>query len=426
MVILVKNGYVVNPATDTEGQYDVLVEDGLVKEVAENIDANADTIVDAEGMWVVPGLIDLHVHLREPGLEYKETVATGAVSAVQGGFTSICCMPNTKPTTDSVEVVEYILDKAKVADAAHVLPIGAVTVGQQGKDLTDIAGLKEAGICALSEDGRSVLDAKIMKDALVNAKVHGVPIFSHCEDESLAGKGCMNEGKRSKELSLEGIPNDAEDVIAARDIVLADAADARLHLCHVSTKGSVELIAFAKQRGQKVTGEVCPHHFTLTEEAVDGVDTNTKMNPPLRTQVDVDALKNALKDGTIDCIATDHAPHSFDDKNKSYIDAANGIIGLETAVPLTISELVEPGYLTPAQFVEKMSLNPARILGIDKGDIAPGKVADITLIDPKAEYQIDASAFATKGRNTPFNGRLVRGRVMMTLVDGEIKYSFEQ
>lgn len=426
MAILIKNGYLLNPATNQEGRFDVLVEEGLVKEVAAAIEADVDQIVDAEGLWVLPGLIDLHVHLREPGYEYKETVATGAASAVRGGFTSICCMPNTNPATDSPEVVQYILDKAKEADSAHVLPIGAVTLGQKGEVLTDAEALKDAGACALSEDGRSVLDAAVMRQALAKAARTGLPMFSHCEDDHLAGKGCMNEGSRSKELGLEGIPNEAEDVIAARDIVLAEATGARLHLCHVSTRGSVDLLAYAKAKGLKVTAEVCPHHFTLTEEAVDGKDTNTKMNPPLRARADVEALKQALKDGSIDCIATDHAPHSKEDKEKPYPAAANGIVGLETAVPLSISELVETGWLTPMQLVEKMSLNPARILGIDKGSIETGKAADIVLVDPAAEYAIDAEAFASAGRNTPFHGRKVKGRVVMTLVDGAIKYTFEQ
>lgn len=425
MSILIRNGHVINPASHIEGIYDIYIEGGLVVQIDTHIDKVADTYIDANENWVVPGLIDLHVHLREPGFEHKETIASGTKSAVRGGFTTVCAMPNTKPATDSVETVNYILKKAKEEGVAHVLPIGAITQGQLGETLTDIKSLKNAGICGISEDGRSVLNAKKLREAMIKAKANQLPVFSHCEDDDLAGKGCMNEGEQSRRLGLEGIPNEAEDVIAARDIILARETGAKLHLCHVSTKGSVELIEFAKSKVQNITAEVCPHHFTLTDSAVDGVNTNTKMNPPLRSQTDVEALKNALKNDIIDCIATDHAPHHEKDKNVSYSQAPNGIVGLETAVALTITELVKTGYLTPKQFVEKLSYNPAKILGIDKGNIEPGKMADITIIDPHASYAIDIDKFETLGRNTPFDKKQVKGLVLYTIVNGTVQYAYE-
>ncbi|NDL68183.1 dihydroorotase [Anaerotalea alkaliphila] len=423
MKIRIANGRVLDPANNRDEVGDVYVLEGTIvdREAWEQADGQEE-VLEAGGCWVVPGLIDLHAHLREPGYEYKETIATGTRSAAKGGFSTVCPMPNTKPATDSKGMVELVLEKARTEGVVHVLPVGAVTLGQEGKALADFAAMKEAGICGLSEDGRSVLDARLMRQALAAARELDIPMLSHCEDESLARGGCMNEGVVSSRLGFQGIPGEAEDIIAARDIILAHKAGARLHLCHVSTKESVAIIREAKRMGVQVTAEVCPHHFTLTEEAVDGVDANTKMNPPLRTKADVDALLEGLSDGTIDAIATDHAPHSEEEKACGYAKAANGIVGFETAVPLVVTELVEKGILDAAGLVRAMSLRPARILGSDKGTLGVGRMADITIIDPQAEYAIDAESFASKGRNTPFNGRRVRGKVMATLVAGKTVY----
>lgn len=426
MKILIKSGRIINPATGMDQISDLLVDNGLVKQINRSIspaEVGYDVkVIDAEGQWVMPGFIDVHIHLREPGFEYKETIETGTLSALKGGVTTVCPMPNTKPTTDSVETVEYILNKAKTEGHVHVLPIGAITMGQQGEVLTDLAALKKAGICAISEDGRSVMAAGKLKAAMIEAKRLGIPVLSHCEDDSLAHGGCMNEGIVSERLGLKGIPNDAEDVITARDIILAASTGAQLHLCHVSTAGSVEIIRTAKAKGIQVTAEVAPHHFVLTEEAVTGDNSNTKMNPPLRTAADVEAMKAGLVDGTIDMIATDHAPHAPEEKSGDYAKAANGIVGLETSAALTYTHLVKTGLLTPMQMAEKMSLNPAKMLGIDKGNIAVGCAADIVVFDPEVTYKIDASKLSSKSKNTPYDGMAVSGMVMVTIVDGELRH----
>ncbi|MBC7959726.1 MAG: dihydroorotase [Vallitaleaceae bacterium] len=423
MKILIKNGRILNPATQTDEIRDLLIEKGVITKSEKNIPSkNIDEVIDANGYWVVPGLIDVHVHLREPGFEYKETIATGTASAAKGGFTTICPMPNTKPTIDCKELVEFVNTKALTHGIVNVLPIGAMTKGQKGEELSDISQMKAAGICALSEDGRSVLNSSLFKKALVLAKEFNLPILSHCEDDHLAAGGCMNEGDISAKLGLVGIPPEAEEVIIARDIILAEKTGTKLHICHVSTEGGVELIRWAKTKGIQVTAEVAPHHFTLTDEAVLSLDANTKMNPPLRTKRDVEVMKNALQDGTIDMIATDHAPHHVDEKTCGYGVAANGIVGLETAVSLTLTEIVHPGFLTPMGMVEKMSYNPAKMLGIDKGNIDIGKIADITIIDPDKLVTIDANTFVSRSKNTPFDGRKVQGEVQYTIVKGIIKY----
>lgn len=422
MRLLIKNGRVINPATQTDEILDVQVIGGKIKKIGKNLSDSESREIDAKGLWVVPGLIDVHVHLREPGFEYKEDIESGTASAVAGGFTTVCCMPNTKPTTDSPKIVEYILKKTKEKGSSHVIPVGAITIGQKGETLAPIQGMINSGAGAISEDGRSVLNSKILKAAMIEAKRLDIPVLSHCEDDSLAEGGCMNEGDQSRKLGLQGIPNDAEDVITARDILLAKTTGAKLHLCHVSTKESVELIRRAKADGLSVTAEVCPHHFTLTDEAVDGISSNTKMNPPLRTSEDVEAILAGIKDGTLDCIATDHAPHAEAEKNCEFAKAANGIVGFETAVGLSITELVHSGLITPSDLIARMSTNPAKMLGIDKGSLEAGKMADITLIDPEATYTFDKESFKTKGRNTPFDGREVKGQVKMTIVKGNIKY----
>lgn len=422
MKILIKNGRVINPASNTDKKADVLIADGKVDKISEKILDLADKIIDAEGKWVVPGLIDVHVHLREPGFEYKETIATGSHAAAAGGFTTICCMPNTKPVIDSEIMVEYIKLKAQREAVVNILPIGAITKGQKGEELAEIGKMARAGACAISEDGKSVMDSGLLKTAMNYSKMFDMPVMSHCEDKSLVAGGCMNAGEQSQIMGLKGISNDSEDVIVARDIILAKNTGAKLHLCHVSTKGAIDLIRDAKSRGQKVSAEITPHHFTLDDTAVDSYDANTKMNPPLRSKEDVEAVRQALKDGTVDIIATDHAPHSTDEKNCEYETAAFGIVGLETAMSLGLTVLVDGGYLTENQLIEKMSVNPAKLLGIKKGNISEGFDADITIIDPNAKYSIDSSNFFSKGRNTPFNGYNVRGKVDVTIVGGKMVY----
>lgn len=422
MTILIKNGRVLDPATGTDGIADVLVEEGRIRAVEPGILAEADRILDADGCFVMPGFIDLHVHLRDPGYEYKETVETGSAAAAKGGFTTILAMPNTKPVVDNADVVRYVLHKAEDVGLANVLQIGAITRGQRGEELADIEDMVDAGIPALSEDGKSVMNAQLYREAMMLAKKYDIPIMAHCEDINLVHGGVMNQDDKADELGLPGITNAVEDVIVARDILLAKETGARLHLCHCSTKDSVRMVELAKQEGLSVTAEVCPHHFTMTSEDIREDDANYKMNPPLRTRADVEALIDGLKKGVMDVIATDHAPHSREEKQGSMRNAPFGIVGLETAAALTMTELVDKGYLTPLQMAEKMSYNPARIIGIDKGTLKPGKTADVVIFNPKEEYIIDAEQFRSKGKNTPFHGRKVKGRVMATILSGNIVY----
>lgn len=438
MTILIKNGQVINPATKMDEVADVLVENGTVAEIAKGIKTKADRVIDAKGCFVMPGFIDMHVHLRDPGLEQKETVETGCCAAAHGGFTTILAMPNTKPVVDNPDVVNYVHNKAKTVGVVHVLQVGAVTKGQKGKELADIEGMAKAGIPAISEDGKSVMNAQLYREGMTKAAECGIAVLAHCEDINLVNGGVMNADGNAERLGLKGITNSVEDVIIARDIMLAKDTGATLHLCHCSTKDSVAMVQSGKRIGVKVTAEVCPHHFTLTsadikkiEATIDpekkvaieaDADTNFKMNPPLRSKEDVQALKEGLRDDIMDVIATDHAPHTFNDKNTTMKKAPFGIVGLETAAALTYTELVMQGYLTPMQMAEKMSYNPAKIIGLDKGDIAPGKVADIVIFDPKKEYKIDKNTFASKGKNTPFHGRKVTGKVRATIVDGHVVY----
>ena len=422
--ILIKNGRVVDPANYIDGKKDILIEDGKIKKVADFIVEDEDTnVIDADEKVVMPGFIDLHVHLREPGFEYKETIETGSKAAARGGVTSICPMPNTKPVIDSPESVKDLLKRADCSPV-HILPIGACTIGQEGKELADIEGMKDAGIVALSEDGKSVMDSALFRKSLREAARLDLPMFSHCEDKALVEGGVMNKGQKSEELGLPGITNSVEDVIVARDIIMSKEAGNRLHLCHCSTADSVVLVEMAKKQGLPVSAEVCPHHFTMSDDEITDDNGRFKMNPPLRNRADVDALKEGLKTGIMEVISTDHAPHGKEEKDQSMLKAPFGIVGLETSFALGYTELVDKGVLTLSQLVEKMSVNPAKVLGIDKGNLAPGKAADIVIADITKEYEIDSSKFVSKGKNTPFDGKKVKGRVITTIVDGKIVYKY--
>ncbi|MCI7099495.1 MAG: dihydroorotase [Lachnospiraceae bacterium] len=424
MKLLIKNGHVLNPADGFDRKADILVEDGLVKQISEEpIEAADAQLIDAEGLYVMPGFIDLHVHLRDPGLTYKETLATGSMAAARGGFTSICPMPNTKPVTDTPEKVAEVVKRAQTEAVVHVLPVGAVTLGMEGKEVTDVAGMKAAGAVAISEDGKSVMDSAIYAEGMKRAAEAGIPVFAHCEDIRLVRGGVMNAGKKAEELGLPGITNAVEDIIAVRDILLAEETGARLHLCHCSTKYSVPMVEQARAKGLPVSAEVCPHHFAMSEEDITEDHGRFKMNPPLRGKDDMQALKDGIKAGIMTCISTDHAPHSAEEKNCSMKKAAFGIVGLETAFGLSVTELVEGDYLTPMELAAHMSLEPAKVIGIPKGDISEGKCADIAIVDLKEKWIVDPEEFASKGRNTPFAGRELTGRVKYTICDGKVVFN---
>lgn len=419
MKLLIKGGTIIDPLSRRIFSADVFVSGGKIVAVGENLSGEGE-VVDASGKLVVPGLIDMHVHLRDPGFEAKETIETGTRAAARGGFTSVACMPNTNPVADNRAVITYIREKAKEKGLVNVYPVGALTARCEGKELSEMADLKEAGAMALSDDGRCVADSGVMYRAMQYARMVGLPVISHCEDTALSAGGAVHEGYFSTLLGLKGIPAAAETVMVARDIILAEATGCRLHIAHVSTAGAVELVRLAKAKGLPVTAEATPHHFTLTEEAVAGFDPNTKVNPPLRTAADVRAVREGLRDGTIDVIATDHAPHTAEEKEVEYAAAPFGIAGLETAVGLVWTELVHGGVLDPVEAVARMTINPARILGIPKGTLQPGADADITIIDPEREEAVDPARFAGKGRNTPFAGRRLKGVPVVTIVGGRV------
>jgi len=417
---LIKNGTVI--LSGRAEKANILIEEGKVISTKTESNAEADKIIDANGLYVLPGLVDAHCHLRDPGFEYKEDIVSGTRSAARGGFTSIACMPNTNPPVDNAAVVRYIIEKSQREGYVNVFPIGAITKGLEGNELSEMGTMREAGIVAVSDDGKPVVNSDVMKKALIYAGQFGLPVISHCEDLNLTDNGCMNEGLTSTILGLRGIPSVSEDVMVAREILLSQYTGVPVHIAHVSTKVAVELIRQAKNRGIKVTAETCPHYFTLTEEACRDYNTNAKINPPLRSRDDLEAVIEGLKDGTIDIIATDHAPHHFDEKNVEFEKAANGIVGFETALALSYTELVDKGHLSLPQMIEKLTVNPARMLKIDKGKIECGKAADIILVDFNNEYIVDVSKFASKGKNSPFDGFKVKGRVMTTIVGGNIVY----
>jgi len=431
--IRIQNGRIIDPSQGLDTIGDILIEDGKIKEVRETISPHPpldkggrrggnspDTrIIDARDMIIIPGLVDMHVHLREPGFEHKEMIKTGTMAAVKGGITTVCCMPNTFPVNDNASVTEFIKRKASQEGYCTVFPIGAITKGQKGEELAEIGTMRKEGCIAFSDDGQPVMNSLIMRRALEYSKAFDVPVISHSEDLSLSEGGVMNEGLLSVTLGLRGSPAEAEQIMIFRDIVLAELTGGKLHIAHVSTKGSVDIIRDAKKRGVHVTAETCPHYFSITEDAVKGYDTNAKVNPPLRTAQDVEAIKEGLRDGTIDVIATDHAPHHRDEKLREFDMAPSGISGLETALGLSL-RLVGSRILTFSQLIEKMALNPARILQIDKGTLSVGSDADVVIIDEKKEYTVESQKFISKGKNTPFNGWGLRGMPVITIFKGKV------
>ena len=436
MRIVIRNGTVVDPANKRHTAADVMIEDGVIRGVerpgsfppaaqiaalAAGSHTGATCEINAQGWIVAPGLIDLHVHFREPGYEYKETVQTGAQSAVAGGFSTVACMANTNPVNDNATVTRYIIDKAQAANLARVLPIGALSKGLQGKELAELDAMVEAGIVAVSDDGRPVMDAQLMRQALIDcARLH-VPISVHEEDLNLAAGGVMNEGPTAERLGRKGVPNVAEEVMIARDLALARLTGGHVHVAHVSARGSIDLIRQAKAEGLAVTAEVAPHHFTLTEEAVEEYHTDAKMAPPLRLAADVEAMQEGLQDGTLDAIATDHAPHHRDDKVLDFSRAAHGVVGLETALPLTL-QLVETGVLSLSAAIQKLTCNPARIFGLPYGSLSTGAPADVVVFDLHQRWTVNPQSLHSKSKNTPFTGKEMKGKAVVTLVDGRIVY----
>ena len=418
--ILIKSGAAV--FADGVRECDILLQGGKIAEIGKNIRAAGAEVIDAAGLHVFPGLIDMHVHLREPGFEYKEDIASGSAAAVKGGFTQICCMPNTSPVCDNAAVAGYIAARGREAGLCKVHPIGSITKGEEGAQLSEMGKMKEAGIVAVSDDGRPVSDARMMRLGMEYASDFGLVCLSHCEDKSLVDGGVVNEGYNSTLAGLKGIPRAAEEVMLAREIILAETLGKRVHICHVSTKGGVQLLREAKARGVAVTAETCPHYFTLTDDIILSFDANTKVNPPVREAADVEAIKEGLRDGTLDCIVTDHAPHHRDEKEVEYNLAAFGISGIETSFALSYTALVRGGVLSLPQLAERMSAAPARILGLEGGELREGAVADVMLADLGAKWVIDGKQFVSKGKNTPFTGTEVYGAVRYTVVDGKIKY----
>ena len=426
MTILVRGGRVVDPSAGLDGVLDILIKDGTIAAFGPKLDVSAERTIDAAGLFIVPGFIDMHVHLREPGFEAKETIASGARAAARGGFTTICAMPNTNPVNDDRATTERILAEARRAAVVNVLPIAAVSRGSKGEDLVDMAGLAAAGAVAFSDDGLPVATSRLMRRALEGAAAFGRLVIDHCEDRALAAGGVMHEGAVSARLGLPGISSAAEEIVIARDIILAEALGTRVHIAHLSTAGGVRMVAAAKARGVRVSAEATPHHLLLTDAAVEGGDANFKMNPPLRTAADVAALVDGIRTGVIDVIATDHAPHTAEEKGRRFDRAPFGVVGLETAVALILDRFVRPNILSLGRVVELLAANPARLLGLPgKGRIAVGADADLTVLDPDLPMTVNKDIFESKGRNTPFHGWKLRGGTAMTIVGGRVVYPFD-
>jgi dihydroorotase len=421
--LLLTGGRLVDPSQGLDAVGDLLLVDGKVQSIGGKI-AGPDGAerVDCSGLVVAPGMIDVHVHLREPGREDVETVATGAHAAAAGGFTGVCAMPNTKPVTDNQATVGFVKRQGEAAGFARVYPYGAISLGQKGETLAEFGEMVAAGAVAVSDDGKPVENSHLMRTALEYAQTFGIPVVEHCEVMTLAHGGSMNEGVVSARLGLKGIPGEAEEIDVIRCILLAKLTGGHVHLCHLSTKGSVDLVRWGKDQGVRVTAEVCSHHISLTEEAVEGYNTNAKMNPPLRTQRDVEALQQGLRDGTIDLLVTDHAPHHYDEKEREFADAPNGIVGLETALGVNVTWLLEPGILSLNDLVNRMACLPAKVFGLPGGTLAKGSLADVSVFDPTREWTVDPSRFKSKGRNTPYGGHTLRGQAIRTIVGGRIVY----
>jgi dihydroorotase len=422
--LLLKGGRVIDPAQGIDAALDVMIAEGAIEEVGPRLAARGAAVLELKGLVVCPGFIDLHTHLREPGREDKETVASGTRAAAAGGYTAVCAMPNTDPVNDNAGITRAILDKARSEGAVRVYPIGAITRGQKGAELAEMGDLKEAGCVAVSDDGRPVASAQVMRRALEYARAFGLVVIDHCEEPTLAERACMNEGPVSTALGLRGQPPAGEAIMVERDVLLAELTGGSVHIAHLSTAASVDAVRRGKARGVKVTAEATPHHLFLTDELVreTGYDTNTKMNPPLRSELDRQALLAGLQDGTIDCIATDHAPHTVDDKNVEYDQAANGIVGLETAVALCLDRLVGAGLIDLAKLVALLTTNPARVLGLRGGTLAPGSPADVTVLDLARKRQVDPGRFESRSRNTPFGGWILKGWPALTIVDGRVAW----
>ena len=421
MNTLLKNGTVIDYASNTNKKLDVLIENDIIVKIAENIDVQADRVIDCTGYYIMPGMIDVHCHLREPGGEHKETIETGSKSAVAGGFTTICPMPNTNPTPDSAIVLQQILERAKEVNLCNILPYSSVTRGEKGQELVDFKSQLEAGAIAFSDDGMPVENARMIREALFEANKLGTFVAEHCEEKSVSA-GAINAGPIARRLEVEGVLPEAEEIMAARDIVLAETNNLHAHICHISTKTSVDMIRSAKQRGVKVTCETCPHYYSFTVEEVLESGVNAKMNPPLREEKDRLAIIEGIKDGTIDCVITDHAPHAEEEKARGLATAPNGIIGFETALGATITNLVDKGLITYLDMVRVMCYNPAKLLKIDRGEIAEGKVADITIFDPNREYVFLKEKIVSKSKNTPWINKKLKGQVRYTIVSGRVVY----
>ena len=420
MRLVIKGGRIVDPVNAIDEVGDIVVEDGIIQEISTGIRARKAEVLDASGKVVCPGFIDIHVHLREPGYEYKEDIASGTRAAAAGGFTTVCCMPNTNPVIDNGAVATFVRSRARGVGVVNVVPIGSITKKQQGTEISEMGELVRAGCVAFSDDGRPVMNAEIMRRALEYSRMFDMPIISHCEDLNLSEGGQMHEGFYSTLYGLKGIPPAAEEVMVARDILLAEATGGRVHIAHISTRGSIELVKMAKGKGLPVTCEVTPHHLSLTDELLRDYDTDKKVNPPLRSWEHVEALRRALKDGVIDCIASDHAPHEVEAKDCEFNLASCGISGLETAVAVVVNDLVHAGILELADVVRLMSVNPARILKLDRGSLSAGKAADITILDLEVERRVETSEFWSKGENNPFKGRILKGWPWATIVGGRL------